>query len=604
LQLATSITLDLQKSKSTSLTSQDIADEIGRQIQLGNLDTPQIDSRNMMYMVHMPPGVVVDGITCTTACAFHTAAFATIGIFGITKLIYFAVIPDQGPGSGCDIGCGSGTMLENIASASSHELIETVTDPDTLNGWYAGGGNCEISDRCNQLQTKILAGGVIRTVQKQWSNSRQDCIGQVDSAAVCGRGSAGVNCSLANEPDDTTFRPSSLSNGVASDANNWGSAPEYWHTIQFPDVNGDGKADYCARASDGIHCALASLSHGTASFDNDHVWIANFDDASGWNAGPYYWGTIQFADVNGDGKADVCGRGGGGIYCALSNGSGFGSASLWNGDPSDAHGWWTGPQYWATIQFPDVNGDGSADYCARGSGGIRCALSNGANAFTGDHVWRAEFGDGSWDVGPEYWGTIQFVDVNADGNDDVCGRGFSGIYCALSTGTGFGAPTLWNGDFSDANGWNAAPYYYATIRFPDVNGDGRADVCGRGGEGVYCATSNGSAFVSTALWDADPSDGNGWAGGPQYWATLQFPDVNGDGKADFCGRGGDGVRCSVSTGSSFTNNREWNTDYSDANGWAGSPSYWSTIQFPTFGRYRQPRTWRPYANGLAGGWLP
>jgi hypothetical protein len=51
------------------------------------------------------------------------------------------------------------------------------------------------------------------------------------------------------------------------------------------------------------------------------------------------------------------------------------------------------------------------------------------------------------------------------GRADVCGRGSAGIYCAPSTGGSFNPLTLWIANFSDALGWSSQPYY-STIRFP------------------------------------------------------------------------------------------------------------------------------------------
>src|SRR5262245_35271019 len=88
--------------------------------------------------------------------------------------------------------------------------------------------------------------------------------------------------------------------------------------------------------------------------------------------------------------------------------------------------------------------------------------------------------------------------------------------------------TLKMTNFSDANGWDQAQYY-ATIRFPDVNGDSRSDVCGRGIAGVYCSVDDGAgALINNSLWQSSFSDANGW-NQAQYYSTIQFPDVNGDG---------------------------------------------------------------------------
>src|SRR5262245_40199490 len=86
------------------------------------------------------------------------------------------------------------------------------------------------------------------------------------------------------------------------------------------------------------------------------------------------------------------------------------------------------------------------------------------------------------------------ADLNGDGKADVCARGIAGVWCALSTvGSSslisFGPMTLWSSVFSDAGGWrnNARN---ATIHYPDLNHDGRADICGRGPGGIWCAISN------------------------------------------------------------------------------------------------------------------
>jgi hypothetical protein len=66
---------------------------------------------------------------------------------------------------------------------SSHELIETVTDPfvglattyASPLAWYNKTYG-EIGDICNAQQGTITAGGVTYTVQKEWSNSKNACI--------------------------------------------------------------------------------------------------------------------------------------------------------------------------------------------------------------------------------------------------------------------------------------------------------------------------------------------------------------------------------------------------------------------------------------------
>ena len=172
-------------------------------------------------------------------------------------------------------------------------------------------------------------------------------------------------------------------------------------------------------------------------------------------------------------------------------------------------------------------------------------------------LWTTSFRNlDNWHTHPSLYGTIEFPDVNGDGRTDVCGRGYAGIYCGLSDGVSFGAATLWSSAFSDANGWHLHESLYGTIQFPDVNGDGKADVCGRRSDGIYCARSNGTSFGAqgtAGLYSAHFSNAGGWDADPAYWATIRFPDINGDGWADVCGRSSAGIQCGISWGSYLAN---------------------------------------------------
>jgi hypothetical protein len=324
-----------------------------------------------------------------------------------------------------------------------------------------------------------------------------------------------------------------------SDATGWTGAQYYWGTIDYPDLNGDGKADVCGRAGGGMYCALSTGSGFTAST----YWTTAYSDPTGWTGAQYYWGTIKFPDLNGDGKADICGRAGGGMYCALSTGSSFTEPTYWTTAYSDATGWTGAQSYWDTIEFPDLNGDGKADVCGRAGGGLYCALSTGSS-FTASTYWTPAYSDATgWTGAQSYWDTIKYADLNGDGMTDVCGRAGGGMYCSLSTGGAFTAPSYWTTAYSDATGWAGAQYYWDTIELPDLDGDGKADVCGRAGGGLYCALSTGSSFGPSSYQTFGYSDATGWTGAQYYWGTIRYPDLNGDGKADVCGRAGGGLYC-------------------------------------------------------------
>ena len=138
----------------------------------------------------------------------------------------------------------------------------------------------------------------------------------------------------------------------------------------------------------------------------------------------------------------------------------------------------------------DVDGDGKADVCARAAAGIICELSSGAEFPTA--VTGPAWSDANGWANPQYYNTIQFVDMDGDGKADVCGRAAAGVVCELSDGKSF--PTEIQGPaWSDAEGW-AAPEYESTIRFADIDGDGKVDVCGRSAAGIVCSKFDGKAI--------------------------------------------------------------------------------------------------------------
>ena len=384
----------------------------------------------------------------------------------------------------------------------------------------------------------------------------------------------------ANGGEPVQFDPKSLWSTDFNDDDGWYNDPSHWATIKFPDVNGDGLDDVCGRGDDYVYC---TTSTGT-DFPPVTGWEDSYRDGLGWNAHNSYWQTIQFPDINGDGMDDICGRNSLGIMCGISTGSSFLQPTNWSTFFSNANGWISHPSYYETIQFPDLNNDGRADICGRTSDGIYCGISAG-ELFLNVSLWGDEFSDANgWKSHASYWSTIQFPDINGDDRQDVCGRGVNGIICGKSNGTSFTTQSYLTSEYGDDTGWKNDAAYWATIQFPDINGDGLDDVCGRASGGIFCGIANGNingyAFEDSIYWDNNFSDANGWQTDRAYYATIRFPDLNGDDTADVCGRGVDGINCAISDGSQFGEATVWQPQFGDSYYWHLSSSYWSTIRFP------------------------
>lgn len=376
-------------------------------------------------------------------------------------------------------------------------------------------------------------------------------------ADVCARAAAGIVCEKAGASGFSE----ALVGPELSDANGWGE-PRFYGTLRMGDVDGDGKADVCARSSAGVHCWKSDGSGFPTQIEGP-AW----SDANGWGE-PRFWSTLRLADVDGDGKADVCARHSARFGCHLSNGSGFGP-ELAGPELSDASGWGDA-KYFGTIRMADVNGDGKTDVCARSSARFHCWLSDGAGFPT--EIPGPELSDAQGWGDAKYWATLRMGDVNGDGKADVCARGAAGVQCWLSDGAGF--PTAVAGpELSDAQGWGEARYW-STLRLTDWDGDRRADLCARAAAGFLCWPSNGAGF-DAAVSGPDMADAGGWHE-QRYFGSFRVADVTGDGKAEICGRGAAGVVCWPFDGTAFGATID-GPAWSSASGW-DAPKYYVTLQ--------------------------
>lgn len=312
--------------------------------------------------------------------------------------------------------------------------------------------------------------------------------------------------------------------------------------------------------------AIPGVSGGLTAAPRQSLGDA-FSDANGF-ASMSTSVTLRAGDIDADGDDDLCARRSDGVVCAIDQAGALGPATLWSATFSDTAGFDAMPLA-ATLQLADVSGDGAADLCLRTPQGLVCETSNGATGFVASPWTSAAFSDAAgFAVDESRWRSVRMADVDGDGRPDVCARDGVGVRCALATPTGFAPATSWSSDLGDAAGW-ADPAYGATLALGDIDGDGRADLCARGPDGILCGRSVAASFETLEPWLFPGfTDAEGWDARDKF-LTLRLGDVDGDGKADVCGRNATGVLCASSSGSRFHDLRyAVNTDFLDAQGWA------------------------------------
>lgn len=358
-------------------------------------------------------------------------------------------------------------------------------------------------------------------------------------ADIVGFSEAGVEVSLADGAGGFTYRGIVLSSyGHGQSAGSWQPV----HERVLVDENGDGILDIVGFAQAGI---AVSIANGDGTFtpkpvSNIYGVLLYGDPVSG--------GTPRsFADINGDGCADLVAFVATGVAVAQSDCAG-GFKDLGVKIPN-LFNYNTG---WRTDRHPrmlaDLNGDGLADIIGFAGQGVNVALSNGDGTFT----YKGETLHGyGYDDSVGAWRTSEnprmMADVNGDGLADIVAFSRYGVYVALSKGDGFfeerGLVIQDYGTDASAHGWSPT----AHIRtLADMNGDGMTDIVGFSnyGVGVSFATGDGG-FMPGQLWIA--AYGAGTSAG--QWSLenhiRDIADVNGDGLPDIVGYSEFGVEPAI-----------------------------------------------------------
>lgn len=272
-------------------------------------------------------------------------------------------------------------------------------------------------------------------------------------------------------------------------------------------------------------------------------------DAGSWYQ-PQYYETITHADVDGQPGDEIVARGGYGLQVwKLGAGNTFAQIAT-GGTPilTDAQGWaGSSPPYYQTIQLADVNGDGRAEVLALGSG--MQGSPNGLNAWSydpstdswsllpgGPIPWTNQQG---WNEPSQYL-TIHTANLRGRGASgrpapaEVIGRSAQGLQVWAYTSSGWSqlasSSMLANDDTSTspATSFTEAPYY-STIQVADVQGRGADQILARKVDGLHVITYDP---VTQALADAGTtltqfSDANGWNEGVRY-PTIASVDVHPD----------------------------------------------------------------------------
>lgn len=254
--------------------------------------------------------------------------------------------------------------------------------------------------------------------------------------------------------------------GPLSDPQGW-AEPQYYLTIQTADLDGDGHEELLGRGAFGMAVFRFAGGQWTTA-----ALTGPLTDGQGWDQ-PQYYATIQTADITGDGREELLARSAFGMAVFRFIDGQWIPLTL-TGPFTDQNGW-DQQQYYATIQTADIDGDGRDELLGRGAFGM--AAYRFVNDDWEQMALTGPFSDANGWYKPFYYMSILAADVDGDGDDELLGRAHSGMV----VGEFDAASNTWQvvsseGPFGVTTSLPSGTF--ARILAADVNGDGRQELVG------------------------------------------------------------------------------------------------------------------------------
>ncbi|WP_033340976.1 FG-GAP-like repeat-containing protein [Catenuloplanes japonicus] len=312
--------------------------------------------------------------------------------------------------------------------------------------------------------------------------------------------------------------------------------PGWWAepgTRFLADVTGEGRHDIVALTPD--KGAVTSVSRGDGTFEDERVLHGPMpapDPADRWT----------LADLTGEGRPDIVVLAADGVRVSRQDETGAftpegGMPVLAAFGHKEKAGAWLADRHPRLLA--DTTGDGRLDIVGFHDDGVWVALQDEKGTFDEPRYVLAEFGvEQGWTTAVEHPRFV--IRTTADGPLDLVGYGPQGVVVARGRGDGtFARPVLALNDFGPAQGWTSTKH----VRFvADVTGDGTPDLVGFGDQGVWVAHNRGDGRFDQAQLVCGGFGHGEHAGG---WRVDRHPrflaDITGDGRVDIVGFGGPGV---------------------------------------------------------------
>ncbi|WP_446040105.1 FG-GAP-like repeat-containing protein [Streptomyces sp. SID1121] len=291
---------------------------------------------------------------------------------------------------------------------------------------------------------------------------------------------------VTSQDEDGTFAPAGgkLVLGAFGHGPQAGAWDAEKHPRFLADTTGDGRLDLIGCHDDGVHISLQGEEGEFALLPDEPVLRAfgHGEKAGGWLAGKH---PRFLADTSGDGRLDIVGCHGDGVWVSLQDEEGSFADPHWVLDEFGVDQGWTSVREHPRFLI-DTTGGGTPDLVGFGPQGVVVARGRGDGTFEPAELVLNDFGTAQRWTGKKHLRLL--ADVTGDGIPDIVGFGDEGVWVSHYTGDGrYEQAQLVCRGFGhneDAGGWRVDrhPRFLA-----DITGDGRLDLIGFGGPGVHVA---------------------------------------------------------------------------------------------------------------------
>jgi hypothetical protein len=311
------------------------------------------------------------------------------------------------------------------------------------------------------------------------------------------------------------------------------------HVRLVADVSGDKRGDLVGFGDAGVY---VSFNNGNNTFTSPvKLVLKDFGyNAGGWRVDKHL---RYLSDIRGVGRADIVGFGDGGVLVSKNNGGGnFEPAHIAIRDFGYNAGGWRLDRHLRFLGVATLSG--RQDIIGFGENHVFLSRNNGNGTFAPVQAVINNFcySAGGWrvDQHPRF-----IADLTGDGKVDVIGCGGAGVYASLNQGNGtFGPVNLVVNNFGTAQGWKVDRH---PRHIADLTGDRKGDIIGFGDAGVYVSYNNGNGTFQPAKFVLNNF------GYQQGWRVEKHPrfvvDLTGDGRADIIGFGENTVYVAYNNGS-------------------------------------------------------